>query len=106
MSSYCMVITTAPSRKIAEKLAEGILESRLAACVQMAEIRSFYIWEGVLQKEGEVALYIKTTEARYPELEAWIKGVHPYEVPEIIKLPITDGLPAYLDWLDSTTGMP
>jgi periplasmic divalent cation tolerance protein len=105
MSSYCMVITTAPSREIAEKLAEGILGNHLAACVQMAEIRSFYIWEGVLQKEGEVALSIKTTEARYPELEAWIKGAHPYDVPEIIKLPIIDGLSAYLDWIDSATGI-
>lgn len=83
-----MVITTAPNREIAEKLAEGILESRLAACVQMAEIRSFYIWEGVLHKEGEVALYIKTTEARYSKLEAYIEEYHPYDVPEIIKLPM------------------
>lgn len=101
-----MVITTAPSREIAEKLAEAILESRLAACVQMAEIRSFYIWEGVLQKEGEVALHIKTTETRYSNLEAYILEHHPYDVPEIIKLPITGGLPGYLDWVDSTTALP
>ncbi len=98
-----MVITTAPSREIAEKLAEAILEHRLAACVQMAEIRSFYIWEGVLQKEGEVALYIKTTEACYCNLEAHILEHHPYDVPEIIKLQITGGLPGYLNWLDSAT---
>ena len=102
---YCMVITTAPSRDIAEKLAEGILELRLAACVQMAEIRSFYIWEGELQKESEVALYIKTTEAQYSKLEAYIEEYHPYDVPEIIKLPITGGLPGYLNWLDMTTAL-
>jgi periplasmic divalent cation tolerance protein len=100
-----MVITTAPNREIAEKLAEGILESRLAACVQMAEIRSFYIWEGALQKEGEVALSIKTTEACYCNLEAHILEHHPYDVPEIIKLSITGGLPSYLDWIDSSTGI-
>ncbi len=99
-----MVITTAPDREVAEKLAEGILGNRLAACVQMAEIRSFYIWEGKLQKEGEVALYIKTTEACYGNLEAHIKEHHPYDVPEIIKLPITGGLAGYLDWIDLTTG--
>ena len=106
MSSYCLVITTAPSREIAEKLAEGILEQRFAACVQMAEIRSFFIWEGELQKEGEVALYIKTTEACYPDLEAHILEHHPYDVPEIIKLPITGGLPGYLGWVEASTGKP
>jgi len=106
MSSYCIVITTAPDRKLAEKLAEGILGNRLAACVQMTDIRSFYLWEGALRKEIEVILYIKTTEARYSKLEAYIEEYHPYDVPEIIKLPITGGLPGYLNWLDSTTGKP
>jgi periplasmic divalent cation tolerance protein len=100
-----MVMTTAPDRELGEKLAEGILGNRLAACVQMTDIRSFYLWEGALQKENEVVLYIKTTEARYPDLEAWITEVHSYAVPEIVKLPITGGLPGYLNWLDSTTGI-
>jgi periplasmic divalent cation tolerance protein len=104
--SYCMVITTAPDREEAENLADGILNNRLAACVQMADIRSFFLWEGALQKESEVALYIKTTEARYNALEAYIQEYHPYDVPEIIKLPIAGGLPGYLDWLDSTTAVP
>ena len=71
-SSYCMVITTAPDRKVAEKLAESILNNKLAACIQMADIRSFFLWEGSLLKEDEVALYIKTTEARYSDLEAYL----------------------------------
>ncbi|MEI6651733.1 MAG: divalent-cation tolerance protein CutA [Chlorobiaceae bacterium] len=103
-SSYCMVMTTAPDRETAEKLAEGILDNHLAACIQMADIRSFFLWEGALLKEKEVALYIKTTDARYSDLEVYIEEYHPYDVPEIIKLPVTDGLPGYLDWLDSTTG--
>ncbi len=102
-SKYCMVITTAPDREKAENLAEGILDNRLAACVQMADIRSFFLWEGTKQKESEVALYIKTTEARYGDLETYILEHHSYDVPEIIKLPVTGGLPAYLNWLDSTT---
>jgi periplasmic divalent cation tolerance protein len=103
MSNYCMVITTTPNREIAEKLAESILNQRLAACVQMADIRSFFIWEGGLQKEGEVALYIKSTESCYSKLEAHILEHHPYDVPEIIMLPITGGSSAYLCWIDSAT---
>ncbi len=100
-----MVITTAPNRVTSEKLAESILEQHLAACIQMADIQSFFIWEGKLQKEGEVALYIKTTEARYHDLEAHILEHHPYDVPEIIMLPITGGLSAYLCWIDSATAL-
>jgi periplasmic divalent cation tolerance protein len=105
-SRYCIVITTAPDREKAENLAEGILCNRLAACVQMTDIRSFFLWEGAMQKESEVALSIKTTEARYSDLEAYILENHPYDIPEIIKLPVTGGLPAYLNWLDSTTAHP
>ena len=105
-SRYCIVITTAPDREESENLAEGILDNRLAACVQMADIRSFFLWEGAMQKESEVALYIKTTEARYSDLEAYIQEYHSYDVPEIIKLPVTGGLPGYLNWLDSTTAPP
>ena len=105
-SRDCIVITTAPDREEAENLAEGILDNRLAACVQMADIRSFFLWEGAMQKESEVALYIKTTEARYSDLEAYIQEYHSYDVPEIIKLPVTGGLPGYLNWLDSTTAPP
>ncbi|MEI6847911.1 MAG: divalent-cation tolerance protein CutA [Chlorobiaceae bacterium] len=99
-----MVITTAPDRAGAENLADGILQNRLAACVQMADIRSFFYWDGALQKADEVVLSIKTTEARYPSLEDYIREYHTYNVPEIIKLPITGGLPGYLNWLDSSTG--
>ena len=102
--SYCMVITTAPDREVAETLAERILNNKLAACIQMADIRSYFLWEGSLLKEKEVALYIKTTEARYSDLEVYLAEIHPYDVPEIIKLPVTAGFPGYLDWLDSTTG--
>lgn len=103
-SRYCVVITTAPDRQEAEKLAEGVLENRLAACVQMSDIRSFFLWEGALQREEEVVLTIKTTEERYAALESYIGEYHPYDVPEIIKVPVTGGLPGYLSWLDATTG--
>jgi periplasmic divalent cation tolerance protein len=103
-SGYCMVITTAPSRDEAEKLAQGILENRLAACVQWSEIRSFFFWDGQIQNDDEVSLFIKTTTKRYSALESYIREYHPYDVPEIIQLPITGGSSEYLAWLDATTG--
>ncbi|NTU97545.1 MAG: divalent-cation tolerance protein CutA [Chlorobiaceae bacterium] len=106
MGSYCMVITTLPTRGEAESLAEGILENRLAACVQMMEIRSFFLWDGTLQREEEVALHIKTTDASYGGLESYILEYHPYDVPEIIRLPISGGLSGYLGWLDTSTALP
>jgi len=99
-----MVMTTAPDRKTAEKLAEGILENHLAACVQMADIRSIFQWKGALLKEEEVALSIKTTEACYNDLEVYIEKHHSYDVPELIKLSVTGGSRGYLDWLDAATG--
>jgi len=103
-SGYCMVITTVPDRDEAEKLAQGILENRLAACVQLSDIRSFFFWEGQIQDDNEVSLFIKTTTKRYADLESYIREYHPYDVPEIIQLPITGGSPEYLSWLDATTG--
>ncbi|NTU91212.1 MAG: divalent-cation tolerance protein CutA, partial [Chlorobiaceae bacterium] len=64
-TSYCVVITTTPDRQEAERLAEGILRNRLAACIQMSDIRSMFFWEDELQREDEVVLTIKTTEKRY-----------------------------------------
>lgn len=103
-NGYCVVVTTAPDREEAGKLARGILENRLAACVQMSDIRSLFLWEGTMQREEEVALTIKTTDRRYAELEAYIAEYHSYDVPEIIRIPVTGGLPGYLSWLDDTTG--
>jgi periplasmic divalent cation tolerance protein len=104
--TYCMVITTLPTREEAEKLAEGILENRLAACVQMMDIRSFFLWDDAMQREDETALHIKTTERCYARLESYIREYHPYDVPEIIRLPISGGLPGYLGWLDTATAEP
>ncbi|TCD48962.1 divalent-cation tolerance protein CutA [Chlorobium sp. N1] len=101
-----MVVTTAPSREEAEGLAEGILSNRLAACVQMTEVRSFFLWEGELQREPETLLLIKTTDAAYRRLEEYIRQFHSYEVPEIIRLPVTGGLEGYLDWVRGVTVRP
>lgn len=100
---YCMVVTTIPGREEAENLAEGILNNRLAACIQMTGIRSFFLWDGEMQREAEMLLLIKTTAARYQALESYISEYHPYDVPEIIRIPVTAGLSGYLSWLSSTT---
>ncbi|MCF8215914.1 MAG: divalent-cation tolerance protein CutA [Chlorobium sp.] len=103
---YCMVITTIAGGEEAEELAEGILANRLAACVQMTGIRSFFLWEGEVQRETEMLLLIKTTTGRYNALESYISEYHPYDVPEIIRIPVTAGLSGYLSWLSSTTAFP
>ena len=105
-STIVEIRTTFSARAAAEACAARLVRDRLAACVQLSDIRSFFLWEGTTQKESEVALYIKTTEACYSDLEAYILEHHSYDVPEIIKLPVTGGLPAYLNWLDSTTASP
>lgn len=100
---YCMIIVTCPSEAHAQTLAAGIIEKRLAACVQLSPITSFYVWEGKVHKEPEIRLTIKTKTMLYHELETFILTRHEYEVPQIIQVPIETGLPAYLDWIEQTT---
>jgi periplasmic divalent cation tolerance protein len=81
-----------------------LVERRLAACVSvLAACASVYRWQGSVQRDEEHPLLIKTVAARYPELEAAIRASHPYELPEIIAVPVVHGLPAYLDWVESET---
>lgn len=102
--SALLVITNLPERAAAERLAEALIGSRLAACVNiLAPCRSVYRWKGAVQHDEEHPLLIKTTAARYPALERAIREGHPYELPEIIAVPIERGLPAYLDWVGDET---
>lgn len=103
-STKLLVLTNLPDRAAAEKLAELLLERRLAACVNiLAPCRSVYRWKGAVQHDEEHPMLIKTTAERYPELEQAIRGAHPYELPEIVAVPIERGLPAYLDWVAAET---
>lgn len=102
-SAHCLVMTTCGNREDADRLAAGIIEEKLAACIQLSDIRSYYFWDGKVNNEPEVILHIKTRTALYDDLEAHIRAHHPYEVPEIIRLPIQGGLPAYLAWIDDVT---
>ena len=102
-----LVITNLPSRESAEKLAAQLVEGQFAACVNLlAPCRSTYRWQGKLQHDEEYPLLIKTTRDRYAALEKAIQAGHPYELPEIIAVPITAGLPAYLDWVEAETQPP
>lgn len=99
-----LVFTNVPDVDTAERLARILIERRVAACVNiLPAIRSLYHWQGQLETATEVMLQIKTIQPHYAELEAVIKAAHPYAVPEIIAIPIVDGLPAYLDWIRQET---
>lgn len=103
-SQALLVLTNAPNEEVAEQLARLLVERRLAACVNiLPAMRSIYRWEGQIEEASEVAMQIKTISAHYTELEAAIKAVHPYTVPEIIAIPIVDGLSAYLAWITQET---
>jgi periplasmic divalent cation tolerance protein len=100
--STLLVITNAPDPAVALQIAHHIVELQVAACVNiLAPCRSVYRWQGTVEEATEIPLLIKTTADRYPDLERAIKSVHPYEVPEIIAMPITAGLPSYLAWVES-----
>ena len=104
MSDILLVITNLPDAQTAGQLARRLIEDRVAACVnQLAPCTSTYRWQGSIETAVEVPLLIKTTRAAYPRLEQLIRTAHPYELPEIIAVPVTTGLPAYLDWVSRET---
>ncbi len=99
-----VVITNLPDRAVAERIAETLVTERTAACVNiLAECTSVYRWKGKTEHAGEVPLLIKTTRAAYPQLESALRKLHPYEVPEIVALPVNAGLPEYLNWVAQET---
>ena len=99
-----VVLCACPDESVADRIARELVGERLAACVnRLPGVRSVYRWKGALQDEPEVLLAIKTTRSRYEELEMRLKALHPYEVPEIIALPVLAGAAPYLAWLAEET---
>lgn len=99
-----IVLTNCPDEERANAIALAVVEEKLAACVNiLPRVQSIYRWQGTVESASEIALLIKSTAANYPALEQRIAELHPYDVPEIIALPITQGLPAYLNWLAAET---
>lgn len=103
LTPYCLVLTTTSTSSQAEELAKGIVERRLAACVQVQQITSFYTWNGESCTSPECILLIKTRLDRYSALETFVLEQHCYETPEIIQIPITAGFSGYLRWIDECT---
>ena len=102
--SKLLVLTNLPERAAAERLADMLIEKELAACVNiLAPCRSVYRWKDAVQHDEEHPMLIKTTAERYPALEEALRAEHPYELPEIIAVPIERGLPAFLDWVAAQT---
>lgn len=99
-----LILTNLPDQASAQAMAQSLVADRLAACVNiLAPCRSVYRWQGRIEDAPEIPLLIKTTAARYAALEAAIRAGHPYELPEIIAVPIAHGLPEYLNWVASET---
>ncbi len=104
MDDYSLVLTTVPDEQTAKAVSLGLLESRLAACVTTSPSgKSRYWWEGNITEDREFILFIKTRLDLFDSVEAKIREIHPYRVPEVIAIPIVRGSTSYLDWLSLET---
>jgi periplasmic divalent cation tolerance protein len=100
MIEFCQVATTTGTREIAERIAVELVDLRLAACVQVSgPITSTYRWQGQIENAEEWLCTAKTTRANLAGIQAVLRRLHPYEVPELVATPIVDGSEAYLNWL-------
>jgi periplasmic divalent cation tolerance protein len=104
MGRYIQVSTTVEKKEDADRIAKILVETRVAACVQViGPIRSTYWWKGKVEEASEWLCVMKTREELYSDLEASLKAVHPYEVPEIVAVPLTKGSEGYLRWIEEET---
>ena len=105
-NEYSLVITTFPDKDSAKETARLLVNRQLAACVQIFPIESVYLWNDEVCDENEFILFIKTKTAFFEKIKTTIRETHSYEVPEIVQIPITDGLPEYLKWIGDCTKDP
>ena len=104
MEEVLVVLTNLPDRDSAQRMAHSLIENQAAACVNiLSECSSVYRWQGKVESASEVPLLIKTTRSAYPRVEELIRAQHPYELPEIIAIPVSAGLPAYMAWVANET---
>ncbi|MDA8092201.1 MAG: divalent-cation tolerance protein CutA [Nitrospiraceae bacterium] len=100
-----VVFITAPDEEMAARIAKALVGETLAACVNIVRgVRSIYSWQGNIEDEAEVLLIAKTKKSLFEKLSRRVKDLHSYQTPEIIALPITAGVPEYIDWLNDVTG--
>jgi len=101
-AEYLLVLTTCPDAESADLIARQLVQGNLAACVNIqGGIRSVYTWHGKVETADEHLLLVKTAQSRYAEVEAAIRVSHPYELPEVVAVPIIAGSEAYLSWIDN-----
>lgn len=101
--SFSIILSTVPSKEVGNQIANELIQKKLAACVQISSIDSHYFWQGEVQNDPEFQLQIKTRKALKDQVMLEISKMHPYEVPELLELPIISGSKAYLDWLNDCT---
>jgi len=107
IDNVLIVLTNCPDAEVADRIARTLVEQKLAACVnRMPAVDSVYRWQGAIERAVEVPLLIKSTRERLPEVQEAIRALHPYEVPEILAIPVVAGLPAYLRWVVDETQPP
>jgi periplasmic divalent cation tolerance protein len=107
MTEALLVLTNCPDEEVADRIARTLVEGGLAACVnRLAPAFSIYRWQGAVERATEIPLLIKTTRARYTEVEQAIRALHPYEVPEIIGVTVDTGFGPYIRWLSDETQPP
>ena len=100
MADEIAIFVTADSPELARKIAEALVERRLAACVNLVpEIESIYRWQGEIQRDREILLIVKSIRSRFDEIEALVRELHTYQVPEVIAVSMDHGSTAYLNWL-------
>lgn len=105
-SQVLIVLCTCPNEETAAGIATILVEERLAACVnRLSGLTSVYLWQDRLESGAETLLLIKTTDIRFDALSTRLCELHPYELPEIIAIPVTKGLPAYLQWVSACTSV-
>ena len=106
MTGAAVLLTTVSTDEDARRLSDALVERRLAACVSVVPgLRSTYRWQGKVERTGELLLLIKTTAASVEEVRrAFLGGLHPYEVPELLVLPVAGGHAAYLEWIAANVG--
>lgn len=104
VNMYIIVLVTVSGKKQAKKIADAVLDNNLAACVNVFPgIKSYFWWQGKKEKAQEILLIIKTKKGLFNKLAKTIKAIHPYDIPEIIAIPIIKGYKPYLDWIDHFT---
>ena len=101
MNQYCVILTTVPHSESGKALAQGLLQNSLAACINIIPgLESYYYWQGELQQDSELQLLIKSNHSKLEDIESYLKNHHPYELPELLVLPVQSGSSEYLNWMN------